>query len=327
MNEECNTTLVNKARAVNNHHFAFTLAIFLGLSCVVTAAPNPAIVDAPLLSQALQVLMQVLVFARMASMYTLMAIVPVLAFNTLTCPQRKVDHTKPPAKFAQFDKYGKVLAECIKIPTISHDATSDEKTDHSQLAKLKSLLAKSFPNVHSNLSIAVVNGHSLVYKWVGSDKSLAPIMLCAHLDVVPAPGDWVHPPFAGKIVDGVIWGRGAIDNKHNVVGELAAVEELILAGFKPRRTVYLAMGHDEEIGGNEGAKMIAEHMKKEEKIGKNGLAAIFDEGPMMVEGALPGIKGPVALVANSEKGAVTIEISVEAAGGHSSMPPIKEQNR
>jgi len=146
-----------------------------------------------------------------------------------------------------------------------------------------------------------VNQHSRVYKWTGSDKSLPPIMLCAHIDVVPAPGKWVQPPFAGKIVDGVIWGRGAIDNKHNVVGELAAVEELLKKGFEPRRTVYLALGHDEEIGGNQGAKFIADHMQKVEKIGKNGMVAIFDEGPMMVEGALPGVKGPVALVANSEK--------------------------
>jgi carboxypeptidase PM20D1 len=68
-------------------------------------------------------------------------------------------------------------------------------------------------------------------------------------------------------------------------------------------------------------------MKEHEKIGPNGLEAIFDEGPMMVEGALPGIKGPVALVANAEKGAITVELSLEAPGGHSSMPPIKEQGR
>ena len=323
MNEDCNTSLVKKARTINQYHFAITLATFLCLSCVVSAAPSPAEASNPLLSQALLVLTA----ARTIVMYTLIAIVPVLAFNTLTCPPRKVDHTRPPAKFSKFDKYGEVLAECLKIPTISHDSTSDEKTDYSQLSKLRSLLASSFPNVHSKLSLAVVNSHSLVYKWSGSDPSLSPIMLCAHLDVVPAPGTWSHPPFAGKIVDGVIWGRGAIDNKHNVVGQLAAVEELLGAGFQPRRTVYLAMGHDEEVSGTQGAAFIAEHMKSVEKIGPNGLAAIFDEGPMMVEGALPGIKGPVALVANSEKGAVTIEIKIEAEGGHSSMPPIKEQNR
>jgi len=264
---------------------------------------------------------------RFGSFYALCAIVPTLIFNTLLCPPRKVDHTKPPTTYSEFDVYGDVLAESLKIPTVSYDETSDLTTDYAQLFKLKKLLEKSFPKVHSTLSVTEVNTHSLVYKWKGSNSSLSPIMLCAHLDVVPAVGDWQQPPFEGKIVDGIIWGRGAIDNKHNLIGELAAVEELLKRGFKPRRTVYLAMGHDEEIGGKQGAKFIAEHMKSVEKIGKNGLAAIFDEGTMMVEGALPGVKGPVALVSNSEKGAVTVELRVDGPGGHSSMPPIKEQNK
>ena len=68
--------------------------------------------------------------------------------------------------------------------------------------------------------------------------------------------------------------------------------------------------------------MIAKHMEKE--VGKKGIEAVFDEGPMMIEGALPGMKGHVGLVANSEKGYLTLEMSVKANGGHSSMPPFEQ---
>jgi hypothetical protein len=66
-------------------------------------------------------------------------------------------------------------------------------------------------------------------------------------------------PIAGVGLAGesTVWGRGAIDDKNNLVAQLGAVEELLLAGFTPRRTLWLAFGHDEETGGFEGAGHIA----------------------------------------------------------------------
>ena len=172
-------------------------------------------------------------------------------------------------------KYAKLLSEAIKLKTISHDFTSDEKTDYGELEKMHALLKSSFPLAASKLKWSYVNKYSIVIKWQGSDKKLKPIMLCAHLDVVPAPNDegnkWTEDPWSGKIKDGEVWGRGAIDNKHNVIGQMGAVEELLESGFKPTRTIYLAFGHDEEISGHQGAKMIAKHMEKE--VGKKGLEA------------------------------------------------------
>ena len=179
--------------------------------------------------------------------------------------------------------YAELLSKAIQLQTVSHDRfMSDEKTDYGELKGLHKLLEDSFPLVKSKLQWTYVNGHSIVIKWPGSDQSLKPIMLCAHLDVVAAPNDndnkWEEEPFAGLIKGGEVWGRGAIDNKHNLIGQMGAVERLLESGFKPSRTVYLAFGHDEEVSGHDGAKHIAEHMKKE--VGKKvrGLGPRYDAG-------------------------------------------------
>jgi carboxypeptidase PM20D1 len=143
----------------------------------------------------------------------------------------------------------------------------------------------------------------------------------AHLDVVPVEtgteDQWTHPPFSGEIADGFIWGRGSMDIKEGVVGILEAVELLLKEGFQPRRTVYLAFGHDEEIGGSEGARVIADELKR--RI--SSLEYVLDEGGSITEGIVPGMESPVALVGIAEKGYVSLELSVESEGGHSSMPP------
>jgi carboxypeptidase PM20D1 len=141
------------------------------------------------------------------------------------------------------------------------------------------------------------------------------------MDVVPIePGTedkWEHDPFAGHIAEGFIWGRGAIDNKSAVVGTLEAVEMLLGEGFRPTRTVYLAYGHDEEVGGADGARQIAWLLKSRGVE----LEMVLDEGGVIGSGILPGIVEPVALVGVAEKGFVTIELSTRAPGGHSSLPP------
>jgi len=237
------------------------------------------------------------------------------------------------------DEYKKwvsgVMSDAIRCKTISYDAADDgpETTDYNELKKLHKLLETSFPKAHKALKKEVINGYSLLYTLEGTDKSLKPVMFCSHLDVVPAPNagetpdlQWQHPPFGGEIIDGVIWGRGAIDNKHNVIGQMAAIELLVGSdpSWKPARTIVVAMGHDEEISGWQGAKKIAQHLLSKSPE-KNQFEAIYDEGPMMVQGALPGFKGNAALIANAEKGYVTLELRVDTKGGHSSMPPIKEE--
>jgi carboxypeptidase PM20D1 len=163
--------------------------------------------------------------------------------------------------------------------------------------------------------------NSLLYTWKGRDSALKPILLLGHLDVVPvevgAQKDWQEEAFSGRIRDGFIWGRGAIDNKSAVMGTLEAVEMLLSEGFNPARTVYLAFGHDEEVGGSNGAREIAALLRARGVE----LEMALDEGGVIGDGLLPGVNSPVALVGVAEKGFASIELRVHGEGGHSSLPP------
>ena len=211
------------------------------------------------------------------------------------------------------------LAGAVRIPTVSYAESG--QADASALLRLHAHLETAFPLVHATLRRDVVNAHSLLYMWPGSDRSLDPILLMGHLDVVPVEpgtdGTWQQPPFSGAIADGFIWGRGSIDNKSTVVGTLEAVEMLLAEGFQPRRTIYLAYGHDEEAGGVHGARKIADLLKQRGVR----LEMVLDEGGVIGDGLLPGIPAPVAFIGVAEKGFATIELSVQGAGGHSSLPP------
>ena len=211
------------------------------------------------------------------------------------------------------------LAGALRIPTISHEDPA--AFDGEAFRALHAYLQAAFPRAHSQLRRETVGTHSLLYTWHGSDPSLKPILLVGHLDVVPVEpgteGKWQEEPFGGRIADGFIWGRGAIDNKSAVVGMLEAVEMLLGEGFRPARTVYLAYGHDEEVGGTRGAREIAALLKHRGVE----LEMVLDEGGVIGDGIFPGISEPVALVGVAEKGFVSIELSTRAPGGHSSLPP------
>jgi carboxypeptidase PM20D1 len=211
------------------------------------------------------------------------------------------------------------LGGAIRIPTISHEDPA--RFDAEAFPALHAYLQKSFPQVHSRLERETVATHSLLYTWKGSNSSLKPILLMGHLDVVPVePGtesQWQEEPFSGRMTDGFIWGRGAIDNKSAVLGTLEAMEMLLLEGFRPARTVYLAYGHDEEVGGTRGARGIAALLKDRGVE----LEMVLDEGGVIGDGILPGISYPVALVGIAEKGFASIELSTRSEGGHSSLPP------
>ena len=210
------------------------------------------------------------------------------------------------------------LAGSLRIATVSPEDPA--QFDAAAFRELHEYLRTAFPRVHAELRRETVSTHSLLYTWEGRDPALAPILLMGHLDVVPIePGTeatWQEPPFSGRITDGFIWGRGAIDNKSAVVGTLEAVEMLLVTGFRPERTVYLTFGHDEEVGGTQGAKRIAALLRDRGVR----LEMAIDEGGVIGEGILP-VDMPVALVGIAEKGFVSVEIGTHTASGHSSLPP------
>jgi len=232
--------------------------------------------------------------------------------------------TGPPVAPFVLDTAGAArrLAGALTFRTISYqDSASFNGNGGAEFSRFQDYLRRSFPNLHARLRREVTNGYSLLYEWRGSDTALKPILLLAHQDVVPIePGTesrWTEPPFGGRVADGYVWGRGAMDDKGNLMAVLEAVERLVSDDATPRRTIYLAFGHDEEVGGMHGAARTAA------LLASRGvqLEYVLDEGGAITTGLVPGISGPVALVGIAEKGYVSLELTVQAEGGHSSMPP------
>jgi carboxypeptidase PM20D1 len=209
------------------------------------------------------------------------------------------------------------LSGAVRIPTISYDG---QPVDGQAFRDLHMYLEQSFPRAHATLRTEIVGEHSLLYTWQGRNPALKPILLLAHLDVVPVneaeQAQWTHPPFAGQIADSYVWGRGTLDDKASALGMLEAIERLVQQQAQPERTVYLAFGHDEEIGGT-GAQGIAA-LLRERNVAPE---FVLDEGFFIVEGIVPGVAAPVALIGVAEKGYVSLELRVDGEAGHSSVPP------
>jgi len=219
----------------------------------------------------------------------------------------------------ELDEAGAVarMADALRIPTISHTDTA--RNDPATFAAFAAHLEKSFPRAHAQLTRENV-GPSLLYTWAGQDPAAQPLLLLAHMDVVPIePGTeakWTYAPFGGVVDGGFIWGRGARDDKSSVLALMETVEWLLARGFTPPRRVYLAFGHDEEIGGQDGALKIAGLLKS-----RGVRADLLDEGGAVLEGLVPGVPRPVASIMAAEKGYFTVRMTARGEGGHSSRPP------
>ncbi|KAK4234962.1 hypothetical protein C8A03DRAFT_18225 [Achaetomium macrosporum] len=179
-------------------------------------------------------------------------------------------------------------------------------------------LEKTFPLIHTKLLVEKVNTHGLLYTWQGSDASLKPTLLMAHQDTVPVPPEtissWTYPPWSGAYDGKYIWGRGASDCKNQLIAAMETLELLLEANFRPKRTILLSFGFDEECSGLRGAAHLSAFIQK--RYGKDGIAVIVDEGSGFEQAwgtlfAKPG---------TAEKGYSDVHITVRTPGGHSSVP-------
>ena len=244
-----------------------------------------------------------------------------VAVNTVRKGSRQLSVPPLPPLAIDENAVAQRLAQAVRLKTVS--SASDAQLNADQFQALHALLEKQFPLVHARLKRETVGGLSLLYTWPGSDPQAKPILLMAHQDVVPiAPGtegDWQQPPFSGAVADGYVWGRGSWDDKGNLLSQLEAVELLLKSGWQPPRTVYLAYGADEEVSGHRGAAQIAALLKSRGAQ----LDFVIDEGLLVLDGVMPGLKQPAALVGIAEKGYMSVQLTVSATPGHSSMPPPK----
>ncbi len=208
--------------------------------------------------------------------------------------------------------------ELLRIPTVSH--TDESAIDWARFEEFRAALERLYPETHRALDHELVADHSLLIHWAGKTTA-SPLVLMAHQDVVPViESEWTHPPFDAQIIgdgaEAAIHARGAIDDKGALVAILEAVEQLVTEGFQPHSDVYLAFAHNEETAGD-GARAIVEVLRE------RGVRPqlVLDEGGAVVDGVIPGVRIPTAMVGVAERGVMTLSLTAREAGGHASTPP------
>lgn len=207
------------------------------------------------------------------------------------------------------------LARMIQLPTVSAEI---DQRGNDAFEQFVELLEELYPLVHSRLSRERITDLGLLFHWRGVDSATEPLVLMAHFDVVPADAQnsWRFPPFEGRISDGFVHGRGALDDKGPLLIILEAVENLLAAGFTPARDVLLSFGGNEETFGD-AALAIARTLHE------RGVTPwmILDEGGAVTDAPLPGVHGLAAMVGVGEKGIATLRVEARGDGGHASVPP------
>ena len=211
------------------------------------------------------------------------------------------------------------LGEAIQFKTVSYQDRS--QIDRNEFRRFHAFLRTQYPRVFAQLEVETVNDYSLLIRWPGRDAGLAPILFTAHMDVVPiepgTEGDWQHPPFAGVLADGRVYGRGTLDDKQGLLSILESAESLLAEGFVPSRSLVFAFGHDEEISGKQGAGRLAQRMRE-----KNWhFAWMVDEGGMLIADNPLLPDRAVAIINVAEKAYLTLTLVATGEGGHSSRPP------
>lgn len=211
------------------------------------------------------------------------------------------------------------MSEALQFKTVSYQS---QDLPVKEFEGFISWVVESYPEVQETMNLTRIGTYTLLYEWPGTDPSLKPVLMTGHYDVVPViPGtedQWTHPPYDGVVSDGYVWGRGSLDDKGAVITMLEAATQLIQDNYQPERTIYFSFGHDEEIGGPQGAGGVVEYAKA------NDIEFLWslDEGSFLFKDIIPGVDQLMGSINVAEKGSATLDIVAKAAGGHSSMPPL-----
>lgn len=156
---------------------------------------------------------------------------------------------------------------------------------------------------------------SMALRIEGSDKKAPSLLMMGHIDVVPAdPNGWKRDPFCGDLVDGDVWGRGALDMLSITATMAVAVKKLLREGWKPKGTLIFSGMADEEALGTWGAKWLVDHhwddLKADAVLTESG------EPPLPI----PTRGGPKAIMVVGEKGSHWVSLKVKGTPGHGSAP-------
>ncbi|MCB1274824.1 MAG: M20/M25/M40 family metallo-hydrolase [Leucobacter sp.] len=213
------------------------------------------------------------------------------------------------------DGFAARLSRMVRIPTVSAELAQRGREPFDAFV---ALLEELYPLVHARLERERIGEFGLLFHWRSAHPDRGPVVLMAHYDVVPVDehDDWSFPPFEGRIVDGIVYGRGTLDDKGQLFVVMEAVEALLAAGFSPARDVLLSFGGNEESFGD-AARTIADTLHE------RGVEPwlVLDEGGAITDAPLPFVTGLAAMVGVGEKGLATLRLTATSAGGHASVPP------
>lgn len=240
-----------------------------------------------------------------------------MVVRTLMVPAPAMEAAAPPIA-VDGNIVAQHLSQAVKFQTVSYGDGVKEEEKGKALDAMLQWMETTYPYFHEAAGPEVFD-KSLLFTWIGKNPNLPPVMLMAHLDVVPVvPGtekDWMHAPFSGDIAEGFVWGRGTLDDKGQLVAILEAANRLAQGGFQPERTIMFAMGQDEEVGGR-GNAAIAKALQ----MRGSHFAWVLDEGSSIMNEPYPGVNKPVAFISNAEKGYLSLELTAHGEGGHAARP-------
>jgi len=221
--------------------------------------------------------------------------------SLLALPEKAIDH----------------MSAAIQIST--ETPNDDYQFDTATFMRYRTFLETTYPLIHKNLPRTIIDSFNYIYEWKGTDTSILPMVLMAHYDVVPVEASaiklWHAKPYGGEVKDNYIWGRGVLDDKSSMISILEAAESQLAKGFQPKQTILLCFGADEESSGK-GATAVVKYFKSLNKK----FDLVVDEGGEISTEDNKSIKAPIASIGVGEKGYVTLVLTAQKAGGHSSIP-------
>ena len=257
-----------------------------------------------------------LVFLRSLVGLAALALVICLAaavVRTLRMKPTAAKTAKPPKADPERAKtYGEKLSSMVKIETVSSRFDPDRTKFIAFQESLRALFPRAFAACQEHHP-----GDGLVLHLKSENPKAEPILLMSHHDVVEAgPDGWNHGPFSGDIDEkGRVWGRGTVDTKGSLMCELQALEELLERGWKPETDVYITSSCTEEWSGPCAPAIVSWLKERGVRLGM-----LLDEGGMILEEPVGGVKGRYAMVGVLEKGYGDVRFIARSHGGHASAP-------